>query len=78
VALLDPEGFVDLVAKSPLGSLLGPGAASWVPSAIAVNDFLIGAAVLAALRLPLLRAPVLAWSGIWLMIVTATKLFALG
>ena len=77
VAVVAPAGFVDLVAHSPAGVLLQTPAGPMIPGIIAVNDFLIGAAVLAVLRLRALRGPVLAWAGAWLMLVTFLKLFTL-
>jgi hypothetical protein len=78
VAVVDPVAFIDLVAQSPAAHLLETRAGPLVGPAIAVNDFLIGTAMLAALKLRRLRSPALAWAGAWLMVVTVTKLFALG
>jgi hypothetical protein len=76
VAVVEPAGFEQLVAACPLGGLMGDGA--WVAPVIAVNDFLIGTAVIAAHRLQRLRAPVLAWAGLWLLIVTLMKFTTIG
>ena len=76
VALLEPEVFTTLVAESPLGGLIGD--AGWVAPVITANDFLIGAAVIAAHRLQRLRLAVLAWAGAWLMIVTLMKATTMG
>ena len=76
VAVVEPAGFKDLVAASPIGGLIGSG--GWVPAVIAVNDFLIGSAVIASHRLLGLRAPVLAWAGVWLLIVTMLKVVTIG
>lgn len=77
VAVVEPAGFVELVAHSPAAALLQTPAGPMIPAAIALNDFLIGAAVLAVLKLRALRGPVLAWAGAWLMLVTLLKIFAL-
>lgn len=77
VAVVSPAGFVELVAHSPAGALLQTPAGPMIPGLIAVNDFLIGTAVLAVLKLRALRGPVLARAGAWLMLVTFLKLFAL-
>ncbi len=76
VAVVEPAGFVELVAASPMGVIVGEGA--WIAPVIAVNDFLIGTAVIATYRLRALRAPVLAWAGMWLLLVTVLKLTTLG
>ncbi len=76
VAVVEPAGFKELVAGSPIGGLVGDGA--WIAPVIAVNDFFIGAAVIAAHRIQRLRAPVLAWAGVWLMLVTLMKLTTMG
>ena len=75
-AVVEPAGFIELVAASPMGVIVGEGA--WIAPVIAVNDFLIGTAVIAAYRLRALRAPVLAWAGMWLLMVTVLKLATLG
>lgn len=76
VAVVEPAGFRELVAACPIGGLMGNGA--WVAPVVAINDFLIGAAVIAAHRFQALRAPVLAWAGVWLLIVTLMKLTTMG
>jgi hypothetical protein len=76
VALVEPAGFIELVAASPMGAVMGDGA--WIAPLIAVNDLLIGSAVIAAHRFPILRAPVLAWAGVWLLIVTVLKITTMG
>jgi hypothetical protein len=76
VAIVEPAGFTELVAASPVGALMGDGA--WIAPVIAVNDAVIGTTVIAAHRVQALRAPVLAWAGVWLLIVTLMKLTTLG
>ena len=73
-AVLDPATFTQLVAASPIGDVAG---GDWVTPAIAANDLCVGLALLAARRRHRLRPPVLAWAGLWLMLVTFVKLTAL-
>ena len=76
VALVEPAGFVELVTASPMGALAGEGA--WIAPLIAINDFVIGITIIAAHRIQTLRAPVLAWAGVWLLIVTVMKITTIG
>ena len=76
VAVVEPEGFRQLVAASPLGVLVGD--AGWVVPLIAVNDALTGTAVIAAHRVARMRSAVLAWAGVWLLVVTVMKLTTIG
>lgn len=76
VAVVEPAGFRELVAACPIGGLIGNG--GWVAPVVAINDSLIGAAVIAAHRFQGLRAPVLAWAGVWLLIITLMKLTTMG
>jgi hypothetical protein len=76
VAIVEPAAFEELVAASPAAGLMGDGA--WVGPVVAVNDSVIGAAVIATHRIPRLRAPALAWAGIWLLIVTLMKATTIG
>ncbi len=76
VAVIEPDGFKELVAACPFGGLMDNGA--WIVPVIAINDFFIGSAVIAAHRVEGLRAPVLAWAGVWLLIVTLMKLTTVG
>lgn len=78
VALIQPDDFTDLVARSSVGRWLHVGASPWLASLIAINDLALGIAVLAAVRLSRVRAVVLAWTGAWLLAVTVIKLTALG
>lgn len=71
VAVIQPQTFTTLVADSPLGRLIGDG--TWVAPLITANDLLIGLAVIAVHRFKRLRLAVLAWAGVWLMIVTVLK-----
>lgn len=77
VAVVDPDDFTDLVARSGFGQALRLDRVPWLGPAIAVNDLVLGAAVLAAARLTRARAIVLAWTGLWLLAVTLIKLTAL-
>jgi hypothetical protein len=76
VAIVEPEGFRELVAASPVGGLIGD--AAWVAPVIAANDLLTGTAVIAAHRVPRARSGVLAWAGVWLLVVTVMKLTTIG
>jgi hypothetical protein len=76
-AVLDPTTFTQLVAASPIGDVAGGRLEHWVTPAIATNDLCVGLALLAARRRQRLRPPVLAWAGLWLMLVTFVKLTAL-
>lgn len=46
VAVFEPAAFEELVADCPIGGLMGDGA--WLAPVIAVNDTLVGTAVIAA------------------------------
>jgi hypothetical protein len=76
VAVFEPAAFMQLVADCPIGGLMGDG--TWLGPVIAANDLLVGTAVIAAHRVQRLRAPVLAWAGAWLLIVTLMKLTTIG
>ncbi len=76
VAVVEPAGFRELVTSSPMGGLVGDG--GWIAPVIAANDFFIGTAVIAAHRVQAVRAPVLAWAGVWLLIVTVMKITTMG
>ena len=76
VAVIEPRQFTTLVADSALGTLIGD--ATWIAPIITVNDVLTGLAVIAAHRFQRLRLPVLAWAGVWLMIVTLLKATTIG
>jgi hypothetical protein len=77
VAVLDPDGFTELVAQSPAGWLLGSAARDWIAPAIALNDLAIGIAVLSVARRQRWRSPALAWAGAWLLVVTLVKVSAM-
>jgi hypothetical protein len=76
VAVIEPRAFTTLVADSPLGRLFGD--ATWIAPIITVNDVLTGCAVIAVHRFRRLRMPVLAWAGVWLMIVALLKATTIG
>jgi hypothetical protein len=78
VAVVDPAAFTELVAESPVGWIVGSAIDRWVAPAIALNDLGLGVALLAVHRRPWLQPPLLAWAGLWLMIVTLVKLTTLG
>ena len=77
IAVIDPQGFTELVAASPMGWLLDTAAGSLVAAGIALNDFLVGIAVLCVQRVQRWRWPALAWAGAWLLIVTLVKVSAM-
>lgn len=77
VACISPDDFTGLVARSTLGQWLRPDGTAWMAPAIAINDLLLGVAVLAATRFNRAKPPVLAWAGAWLLVVTVVKLTAL-
>jgi hypothetical protein len=76
VAVIEPRQFTTLVADSALGTLIGD--ATWIAPIITVNDVFIGLAVIATHRFQRLRLPVLAWAGVWLMIVSLLKATTIG
>ncbi|HET9441900.1 MAG TPA: hypothetical protein VFO65_01185 [Acidimicrobiales bacterium] len=78
VALVQPEDFTALVARSPLGRGLGLADLPVLAPLIALNDLALGLAVLAAIRLTRMRTAILAWTGTWLFAITVIKLTALG
>jgi hypothetical protein len=78
IAVADPSEFRALVQDSSLGRWLDAGGASWTAPLIAMNDAVLGVALLAAIGLPRARPVVLAWSGVWLLVVTLVKVTALG
>ena len=78
VAVVDPAAFTELVAGSPVGWVAGPGIDHWLAPTIALNDLGVGVALLVVHRRPWLQPPLLAWAGLWLMIVTLVKLSTLG
>lgn len=77
VAFVQPDDFTRLVARSTLGEWVHLAGSSWIGPLIAINDLLLGVAVIAAIRFTRTRALVLAWTGAWLFAVTAIKLTAL-
>jgi hypothetical protein len=78
VAVVHPADFTGLVTRSTVGSWLHLEHARWLAPSIALNDLLLGVAVLGAARLPRWRPIVLAWTGAWLLAVTVVKVTALG
>jgi hypothetical protein len=68
IALIEPAGFIKLMQGSVLGQLIHNFTPFvWI---IALNDALIAALILWGRW----RAWILAWSGLWLLIVTLIKL----
>lgn len=77
VAFAQPDDFTRLVARSTLGKWLHLAGSGWIGPLIAINDLLLGVAVITAVRFTRTRALVLAWTGVWLLAVTIIKLTAL-
>jgi hypothetical protein len=78
VAVVHPADFTGLITRSTVGRWLHLEHASWLAPSIALNDLVLGVAVLGAARLPRWRPVVFAWTGAWLLAVTVVKLTALG
>jgi hypothetical protein len=77
VAWLQPRDFVDLVRASALAEHLPIHPGRWLAWSICVNDLGLGVLLVASIRMPRWRPPVLAWSGLWLLAVTFVKLTSL-
>jgi hypothetical protein len=78
VALVQPSDFVDLVNQTAGVRWLNLSTPGWVGPAIFVNDLLTGVAVFSAIWLPRsIRLAVLAWAGVWLLLVALVKITAL-
>jgi hypothetical protein len=77
VAWLQPGDFVDLVRHSALAGWCPVEPGHWVAWAICVNDLALGILLVVTIRSHRRRAAVLAWSGVWLLAVSAIKLSAL-
>ena len=79
VAVVSPSDFTDLIDKSSLAGTLHLAGSTWIAGAIFVHDVLIGLAVLATIWIPRrgIRLAILAWAGLWLLVVAVVKLTAL-
>ena len=77
VALLQPSDFTGLVERSLLGRWLPAVTGSWMAWLIGVNDLLLGLCLVAAAWVRRLRPSVLAWAGLWLLVVTVIKVTSL-
>jgi hypothetical protein len=79
VAVLSPSDFTDLIDKSSLADAFHLTGSVWVAGAIFVHDVVVGLAVLATIWIPWrgLRLAILAWAGLWLLLVAVVKLTAL-
>ncbi len=71
VAMVQPEDFERLVADSAFAGLSDIG---WLAGLIALNDLLVGIALIATVWLARYRMHALAWAGAWLFAVSAIKL----
>jgi hypothetical protein len=77
VAVLQPADFTGLVERSLLGRWFPVMTGDWMAWAIGVNDGLIGLCLVAAIWARRLRPLVLAWAGLWLLVVTVIKMTSL-
>jgi hypothetical protein len=77
VALLQPSDFTGLVHRSLFGRLIPAMSGDWTAWAIGVNDALLGLFLVAAVWSRRLRGYVLAWAGVWLLVVTVIKVTSL-
>ena len=77
VAVLQPSDFSGLVDRSLLGRWFPALTGSWTVWAIAVNDLSLGLGLVAVTWSRRVRPYVLAWAGIWLLMVTIIKVTSL-
>ena len=77
VACLQPSDFVDLVQRSMLSNLAPFDIGRWLAWVIGLNDLVLGALLVRAIRHRRIRPLVLAWSGVWLLAVTVVKVTSL-
>ena len=77
VAWLQPSDFVELVQRSMLSNLAPFDIGRWLAWVIGLNDLVLGALLVRAIRHRRIRPPVLAWSGVWLLAVTVVKVTSL-
>jgi hypothetical protein len=78
VAAIQPSDFVSLVEDSGVGRWLGVTDTGWIAPVIFVNDLLVGLAVVCAIwARPTARAALLAWAGMWFLVVASVELTAL-
>ena len=77
VAWLQPSDFVDLVQRSMLSNLAPFDTGRWLAWVIGLNDLVLGALLVGAIRHRRIRPSVLAWSGVWLLAVTVVKVTSL-
>jgi hypothetical protein len=77
VAVLQPSDFTGLVERSLLGRWFPAVTGDWMASLIGVNDLLLGLCLVATTWLRRLRPSVLAWAGLWLLVVTVIKVTSL-
>jgi len=77
VAALQPSDFTGLVGRSLFGRWFPAVAGDWTAWAIGINDGLLGLCLVAAVWSRRNRALVLAWAGVWLLVVTLIKVTSL-
>jgi hypothetical protein len=69
-AILEPEGFRNLLEANVIGALLPATLIDVSIAIVAVNDLALGIFILSGKK----RTIVYAWAGIWLLIVASLKL----
>ncbi len=77
VAVLQPADFTGLVDRSLFGRWLPLFSGGWTAWAIGINDGVLGLCLLAAIWSHRMRASILAWAGVWLLVVTLIKVSSL-
>ena len=77
VAVVQPSDFTGLVERSLLGRWLPVVTGDWLAWVIAVNDGLLGICLVAAIWSHRPRRLLLAWAGLWLLVVTIIKVTSL-
>jgi hypothetical protein len=77
VAVLQPSDFTGLVDRSLLGRWFPAVTGDWMAWLIGINDLLLGLCLVATTWVRRLRPPVLAWAGMWLLVVTVIKVTSL-
>jgi hypothetical protein len=77
VAALQPSDFTGLVERSLLGRWFPAVTGDWMAWLIGVNDLLLGLCLVATSWVRRLRPSMLAWAGLWLLVVTVIKVTSL-
>jgi hypothetical protein len=78
VALVEPSDFTSLVDNSAFRWTIDLGGALWIAPVIFAHDVVIGLALIASVWAGRgVRLAVLAWAGLWLLLVAVVKVTAL-